>query len=99
MDGLTQIDSGMYAELMKQVGNGNPIASGASYGGFVILWFAAFISEIGAQNKLSSVNKGMGLSTLFIFYNIFLLMSNFFLFFSLQLYYILFTPMLHIEFE
>lgn len=66
-DGLTQIDSGMYAESMKQVGNGNPIASGASYGGFVILWFAAFISEIGAQNKLSSVNKGMGLSTLFIF--------------------------------
>lgn len=67
VDGLTQIDSGMYAESMKQVGNGNPIASGVSYGGFVILWFAAFISEIGAQNKLSSVNKGMGLSTLFIF--------------------------------
>lgn len=67
VDGLAQIDSGMYAESMKQVGNGNPIASGASYGGFVILWFAAFISEIGAQNKLSSVNKGMGLSTLFIF--------------------------------
>lgn len=65
--GLTQIDSGMYVESMKQVGNGNPIASGASYGGFVILWFASFISEIGAKNNLSSVNKGMGLSTLFIF--------------------------------
>lgn len=66
-NGISQIDSGMYTESMKQVGNGNPIVSGASYGGFVILWFAAFISEIGAQNKLSSVNKGMGVSTLFIF--------------------------------
>ena len=66
-DGLAQIDAGEYSETMKQVGNGNPIASGASYGGFVILWFAAFISEIGAQSKLSSVNKGMLASALFIF--------------------------------
>lgn len=61
------IDTGVYADVMKQVGNGNPIYSGASYGGFVILWFAAFMTEIGAKNKLKVVNIGMLLSTLFIF--------------------------------
>ncbi len=50
-----------------QVGNGNPLLSGASYGGFVILWFAAFLAEIGAKNKLKEVNSGMLLSSLFIF--------------------------------
>lgn len=64
---MQKIDSGNYVSMMKQVGNGNPIASGASYGGFVILWFASFLAEIGAKNKLSNVNKGMGVSTLFIF--------------------------------
>lgn len=61
------VDSGIYSDVMKQVGNGNPILSGASYGGFVILWFAAFLAEIGAKNKLDDVNYGMMLSTLFIF--------------------------------
>ena len=65
--GMAAIDAGTYANSLAQVGDGNPIASGASYGGFVILWFAAFISEIGAKNRLRSVNAGMGLSTLFIF--------------------------------
>lgn len=64
---LAAIDAGTYSDVMKQVGNGNPIASGASYGGFVILWFAAFLAEIGAKNKLKNVNIGMLLSTLFIF--------------------------------
>lgn len=64
---LASIDAGTYSDVMKQVGNGNPIASGASYGGFVILWFAAFLAEIGAKNKLKNVNIGMLLSTLFIF--------------------------------
>lgn len=64
---IAVVDAGMYADVMKQVGAGNPVASGASYGGFVILWFAAFLAEIGAKNKLSEVNAGMGLSTLFIF--------------------------------
>lgn len=64
---MAAVDAGTYADVMKQVGNGNPIASGASYGGFVILWFAAFLAEIGAKNKLREVNAGMGLSALFIF--------------------------------
>lgn len=64
---LAAIDAGTYKEVVKQVGGGNPFASGASYGGFVVLWFAAFLSEIGAKNKLKNVNVGMILSTLFIF--------------------------------
>lgn len=64
---MADVDAGTYSTVMKQVGGGNPIASGASYGGFVILWFASFLSEIGAKNKLSEVNIGMILSTLFIF--------------------------------
>jgi len=64
---LADIDNGVYADAMKQVGGGNPFYSGASYGGFVILWFAAFLAEIGAKNKLKEVNTGMLLSSLFIF--------------------------------
>ena len=64
--GLAAVDSGQYSEVMKQVGGGNPWASGASYAGFVILWFAAFIAEIGAKNKLKEVNIGMTLSIIFI---------------------------------
>ena len=64
---VVAVDAGTYSEVMKQVGGGNPFASGASYGGFVILWFAAFLAEIGAKNKLKEVNVGMLLSTLFIF--------------------------------
>lgn len=66
-DNLIKVDQGVYADVMKQVGGGNPVASGASYGGFVILWFAAFLSEIGAKNKLKEVNLGMILSAAFIF--------------------------------
>jgi len=50
-----------------QVGNDNPFASGASYGGFVILWFAAFLGEVGAKNNLKIVNWGMTLSSIAIF--------------------------------
>ena len=64
---MEAIDAGNYADVMKQVGGGNPFASGASSGGFVILWFAAFLAEIGAKNKLNEVNWGMGLSAVFIF--------------------------------
>ena len=61
--GIAKIDGGM--DLVK-VGN-SPWASGASYGGFVILWFAAFLAEIGATNKKLEANVGMILSTFFIF--------------------------------
>ena len=64
---ISAVDSGQYSDVMKQVGGGNPFVSGASYGGFVILWFAAFLAEVGAKNKLKEVNSGMLLSALFIF--------------------------------
>lgn len=64
---MHKIDSGKYVDVMKQVGGGNPIASGASYGGFVILWFASFLAEIGSKNKIKEVNLGMLLSAFFIF--------------------------------
>lgn len=66
-ENMALIDSGAYSEVMEQVGSGNPIMSGASYGGFVILWFAGFMSEIGGKNKLKEVNTGMLLSAFFIF--------------------------------
>ena len=64
-ENLKAVDEGAYD--LAQVGGGNPFASGASYGGFVILWFAAFLAEIGAKNKLKEVNVGMLLSALCIF--------------------------------
>ncbi len=64
-NGLESIDTGNYG--IVQVGGGNPFASGASYGGFVILWFAAFLGEIGAKHNVKEVNYGMLLSTLAIF--------------------------------
>lgn len=66
-ENMKAVDVGLYSDVMKQVGNGNPIASGASYGGFVILWFAAFLAEVGANNKLKTVNCGMFISSFFIF--------------------------------
>lgn len=64
-EGFVAVDSGKYE--ITQVGDGNPFASGASYGGFVILWFAAFLGELGAKNKVKEVNYGMLLSTVAIF--------------------------------
>lgn len=63
--GLETINSGKYE--ISQVGNNNPIASGASYGGFVIFWFAAFLAELGAKHNVKEVNRGMYLSILGIF--------------------------------
>lgn len=64
-EGFAAIDAGKYQ--ITQVGDGNPFASGASYGGFVILWFAAFLGELGAKNKVKEVNSGMLISTVAIF--------------------------------
>lgn len=63
--GLEAVDNGKYE--VTQVGNGNPFVSGASYGGFVILWFAAFLGEVGAKNRLKEINWGMSLSAIAIF--------------------------------
>lgn len=63
--GMETVDTHKYT--ITQVGDGNPIASGASYGGFVILWFAAFLGGIGARHNKKEVNTGMLLSTFAIF--------------------------------
>ena len=63
--GTAAIDSGAYD--IAQIGGGNPFASGASYGGFVILWFAAFLGELSSRENISVVRRGMLLSSLFIF--------------------------------
>lgn len=64
-DGLIAVDKHKYA--ISQVGDGNPFVSGASYGGFVILWFAAFLGGIGSRHDKKEVNMGMLLSTIAIF--------------------------------
>lgn len=64
---LAEVDTGVYAGVMKQIGGGSPFLSGASYGGFVILWFVTFIAELGAKNRLGEVNGGMLLGSLFVF--------------------------------
>lgn len=63
--GMEAVDTHKYT--ITQVGDGNPFASGASYGGFVILWFAAFLGGIGAKHNKKEVNTGMILSTFAIF--------------------------------
>lgn len=63
--GLEAVNNHKYD--IVQVGDGNPIASGASYGGFVILWFAAFLAGIGACHERKEVNIGMLFSTFAIF--------------------------------
>lgn len=63
--GMEAVDTHKYT--ITQVGDGNPFASGASYGGFVILWFAAFLGGIGARHNKKEVNTGMLLSTFAIF--------------------------------
>lgn len=64
-EGLMIVDSKQYD--IVQVGDGNPFASGASYGGFVILWFATFLAELGAKNNVEEVNTGMVISAIAIF--------------------------------
>ena len=46
--------------------NGNPFLSGASYAGFMLLWFASFLAEIGSKNRVKEVNIGMLFSAVFI---------------------------------
>ena len=65
VEGSSAIDSNVFDVV--QIGGGNPLASGASYAGFVILWFAAFLGELGAREQLKDVKRGMLLSSLFIF--------------------------------
>lgn len=50
---------------VSKVGD-NPIFAALSYSGFVIMWFAAFMAELGAKNKLKEVNTGVVLSIICI---------------------------------
>lgn len=65
ISGIQSIDNKQYKII--QVGRGNPIASGISYGGFVILWFASFLGELGSKYNPEEVKKGMMLSSIAIF--------------------------------
>lgn len=69
---IIDINNGKYLNLLKQIGGGNPFAAGASYGGFVILWFAAFLSEISMKNDLKIIHMGVLGSAIFIFGTAFL---------------------------
>ena len=50
---------------VSKVGD-NPLFAALSYSGFVIMWFAAFMAELGAKNKLKEVNTGVVLSIICI---------------------------------
>ena len=63
--GMALINSG--ALELTQVGGGNPFMSGASYAGFVVLWFAPYLAEMGAKNNLKEVNTGMVIGAVLIF--------------------------------
>ena len=62
-----RIESGEFAGVIEQVGGGSPFLSGFSYGGMALLWFAPFVAELGAKNKLNEVNAGVSLSACIIF--------------------------------
>lgn len=64
-EGAAAIDAGKYE--LNQVGGGNPFASGASYAGFVILWFATFLAELGSKNRAVEINLGVVLSAVCVF--------------------------------
>ena len=63
-ENLKAVDTGTHK--IVQVGNGNPFLSGASYAGFMLLWFASFLAEIGSKNRVKEVNIGMLFSAAFI---------------------------------
>ena len=63
-ENIKAVDNNLHK--ITQVGNGNPFLSGASYAGFMLLWFASFLAEIGAKNRVKEVNIGMLFSAIFI---------------------------------
>lgn len=63
---LTALNAGEYSDAIEAVGNGSPILSGASYGGFVVLMFASFLAEIGSNTKLREAKTGVYLSAAFL---------------------------------
>ena len=63
--GLTDMENLVADGTVSKVGD-NPIFAALSYSGFVIMWFAAFMAELGAKNKLKEVNAGVVLSIICI---------------------------------
>lgn len=66
--GLEVIRTGAYAgvkagETIKSAGS-NWLASGLSYAGFVLLWFASFTSALGSRNKKKELNYGIAAGTI-----------------------------------
>lgn len=64
-NGMALIDSKTI--VLEQVGNDNPFMSGASYAGFVVLWFAPYLAELGAKNNGKEVNTGAIIGAILIF--------------------------------
>lgn len=60
--GLTGVGAGN--ELMKA--SANEWLSGFSYAGFVLLWFASFISSLGMSNKRKNLDYGIVVGTAFV---------------------------------
>ncbi len=56
--GLQDMERMVADGTVAKVGD-NPIFAALSYSGFVIMWFAAFMAELGAKNKLKEVNAGV----------------------------------------
>ena len=56
--GLQDMERMVADGTVAKVGD-NPIFAALSYSGFVIMWFAAFMAELGAKNKLKEVNTGV----------------------------------------
>ncbi len=63
--GLQDMERMVADGTVSKVGD-NPIFAALSYSGFVIMWFAAFMAELGAKNKLKEVNTGVVLSIICI---------------------------------
>lgn len=66
--GLAAIRDGVFegavdGETMKNAGE-SWIASGLSYAGFVLLWFASFTAALGANNKKRELNLGIIFGTI-----------------------------------
>ena len=63
--GLQDMERMVADGTVSKVGD-NPLFAALSYSGFVIMWFAAFMAELGAKNKLKEVNTGVVLSIICI---------------------------------
>lgn len=57
-EGVSLLESGDIT--VKQAGT-NWFTSGISYGGFALLWFAGFVAELGAKNKLKELFYGVSI--------------------------------------